>query len=104
MGKGAGSGGGAPRIDQDKTVELTRSKITRLADLEQKAHRPCLLVIAGPAMGRIFRLEKDVTVVGRSGEADVVIVDDGISRRHARIEQRSDGHAVTDLGSTNGVF
>ncbi len=43
-------------------------------------------------------------VIGRSRDADVVLADPNVSRRHAEV--RPDGHGgwqVRDLGSTNGV-
>ena len=34
----------------------------------------------------------------------MVLPDDTVSRKHARIERRIDGYYVTDLFSTNGTF
>ena len=42
-------------------------------------------------------------VLGRSEPADVVIVDPGLSRMHARFEWDDNGIWVEDLGSTNGT-
>jgi ABC-type multidrug transport system ATPase subunit len=42
-------------------------------------------------------------VVGRDG-ADLVLPSPAVSRRHAIIERVGGGHAVRDLGSTNGTF
>nr|WP_284288915.1 FHA domain-containing protein [Angustibacter aerolatus] len=48
------------------------------------------------------------TVIGRGEEADVVLDDPGVSRRHAEIRVTTDGPHLTatlrDLGSTNGTF
>jgi hypothetical protein len=58
--------------------------------------------------GQVYPLVGPVTVVGRGDEADVVLDDPGISRRHAEIRVTTDGPhlvaTVTDLGSTNGTF
>ena len=44
-------------------------------------------------------------VIGRAEDADVVIMDGSVSRRHAEIVIDSDGEVtVTDLGSSNGTF
>jgi len=44
-------------------------------------------------------------VVGRSGEADIMINDDAISRRHARFETMADDTVwIEDLGSKNGTY
>jgi pSer/pThr/pTyr-binding forkhead associated (FHA) protein len=42
-------------------------------------------------------------VVGRSREADIVISDPNISRRHAELRRGDEGWQVVDLGSTNGI-
>src|SRR5450755_1457684 len=49
-------------------------------------------------------LNRKELVVGRSSDLDLVLIEDMVSRRHARF--LVDGTAVTlqDLGSTNGTF
>jgi putative peptide zinc metalloprotease protein len=44
-----------------------------------------------------------VSTVGRGADNDIVIDDDSISRRHARIVRTPDGFRVEDLGSLNGT-
>lgn len=52
----------------------------------------------------VFEISRPVTVIGRGTDADVVLDDSGVSRRHAEIHI-TDGRArVIDLGSTNGTF
>lgn len=43
-------------------------------------------------------------VVGRSREADLVVSDETVSRRHAQIVRTTDGFMLADLGSTNGTW
>ena len=43
-------------------------------------------------------------VIGRSPESDIVLKEDCISRRHARIILQDDTVFVEDLGSSNGVL
>jgi two-component system, cell cycle response regulator len=64
-----------------------------------------LLVISGVAIGRMFKLSKPETIVGRGDDADVLIDDTAISRHHAKL-QLSSGKTfvVEDLGSKNGTF
>lgn len=44
------------------------------------------------------------TIIGRGDQADLLLADDTVSRRHASVRQ--DGHTVVvaDLGSANGTF
>jgi hypothetical protein len=43
-------------------------------------------------------------VIGRSRDAEIVLDDVGISRRHAHLRPHSGGWTIEDLGSTNGVL
>ncbi len=54
--------------------------------------------------GRRRLLDQQVTVIGRSPEADLVVEDPGVSRRHVEIHVRDGRARVVDLGSTNGTF
>jgi hypothetical protein len=42
-------------------------------------------------------------VVGRSREADIVLADPNVSRRHVELRREDSGWQVVDLGSTNGI-
>ena len=54
--------------------------------------------------GQRYLLTGPVTVIGRGSEADIIVDDSGVSRRHLEIRLMQ-GHAIaTDLHSTNGTF
>lgn len=54
--------------------------------------------------GQRYLLTGPVTIIGRGSEADIIVDDSGVSRRHLEI-RLTQGHAIaTDLGSTNGTF
>lgn len=64
-----------------------------------------LRFISGKYQGGEFPLAEGVpVVVGRSSDLDMVLVEEMVSRRHARIELSSGIVRVEDLGSTNGTF
>jgi diguanylate cyclase (GGDEF)-like protein len=66
--------------------------------------RAYLIVLAGSSVGEMFKIAKESTVIGRGTQADIHVVDDGISRRHAEIVHAGDRILIRDLESTNGTF
>jgi two-component system, cell cycle response regulator len=64
----------------------------------------CLLVLAGGAMGEMYKLSRERTIIGRGQKAEVRMVDDGVSREHCEIVLQGEKAVLRDLGSTNGTF
>lgn len=63
-----------------------------------------LHVIEGPDKGKVVRLPKGNSVIGR-GKADLKFNDNDISRNHASIETFSETQIfLRDMASTNGTF
>lgn len=54
--------------------------------------------------GQRYLLTGSVTVIGRGSEADIIVDDPGVSRRHLEIRVTPAGVVASDLGSTNGLF
>jgi predicted Zn finger-like uncharacterized protein len=65
--------------------------------------RVSLAILQGADAGTIYPLEKTVVVIGRS-EADLVLNDTEVSRRHAQIELKGGAVILRDLKSTNGTY
>jgi pSer/pThr/pTyr-binding forkhead associated (FHA) protein len=64
-----------------------------------------LRFISGKYQGGEFPLHWDrEIVIGRSSDLDMVLVEDMVSRRHAKIVTNSSEITIQDLGSTNGTF
>ena len=54
--------------------------------------------------GRLHRIGR-ACVIGRLGSCNVVLGDESVSRKHARIRSGpKGGHTIMDLGSTNGTY
>jgi hypothetical protein len=53
--------------------------------------------------GRRNVLSGSRVVLGRSREADIVLQDPNVSRRHAELRREEGGWQIVDLGSTNGI-
>src|SRR5258707_7703154 len=64
-----------------------------------------LKCIAGKCQGGEFPLKQEKQIViGRWGELDVVLAEDMVSRKHAKISTQGGKIVIEDLGSTNGTF
>jgi len=64
-----------------------------------------LRFISGKYQGGEFpMLPNKEIVVGRSSDLDMVLVEEMVSRKHARIAYENDNVVIEDLGSTNGTF
>src|SRR4029079_6543415 len=71
----------------------------------QEGAQWALRFISGKYQGGEFPLRPNrEIIIGRSSDLDMVLVEDMVSRKHAKIT--TDDHVVTiqDLGSTNGTF
>ena len=64
-----------------------------------------LKFISGKYQGGEFPLRSDKEIlIGRSSELDMVLVEDMVSRKHAKIALQEGKVTISDLGSTNGTF
>ena len=92
----------------DGDVEETRvANLQELQD-ELKARsqrdRAYLIVLTGSNVGEMFRIDQGESVIGRGQGVAVRLIDDGISRKHARILQDGDKVVIEDLQSSNGTY
>jgi two-component system cell cycle response regulator len=89
---------GDPLDDTTRTSQAPGSP----ADVAQ--NDAYLVVMAGSNVGEMYKLEKDPFIIGRGDKADLRLLDDGISRDHARIVKDGGQLALEDMGSTNGTY
>lgn len=97
-------GAGDPDAPAERPeLDATWTAVPRLAS-PSKEHA-FLLVLAGPQLGAIYPLpaSRDL-VIGRRDDVDILLGDDGVSRRHASIRVAGDHAVLRDLGSANGTF
>jgi len=69
----------------------------------RKAGSRIVVVRSESQSGLTFSVS-DVTVVGRSSEADVLLEDPYASEFHFRLASKDQRLVLTDLGSTNGTY
>lgn len=87
---------GAPRLARGGTLEGSDLRLPSGKSI-------ALSVIAGPARGLVYSVQKPRVVLGRA-DADIVINDKEISRWHCSIEIKDDVIRLRDLESTNGTY
>ena len=76
-----------------------------MSSLTGTAKSFALKFISGKYQGGEFPLKVDKQIViGRSSELDMVLVEDMVSRKHAKISVGEGKITIEDLGSTNGTF
>ena len=92
-------------MTEDKTSVHSIAEL--LGNKGKKQHAYLIVISAkSPAVvGKMFKLERAETILGRSLDAQFQVEDDGISRKHAKVMMSAAGDfQVVDLGSTNGTF
>ncbi len=89
--------------DWDDETRVSHGDIPVLARDEEKGRHAYVIVLSGSCVGQVHDL-KAGAVIGRTVEADIVIPDDHISRRHAEIWMENERVFIRDLDSRNGTF
>jgi len=79
--------------------------VPSLLEMTGEPRNAYLTVLQGGTVGRTYRLGPGRLIVGRAADCDVVIDDDGVSRRHGLLVVTTDSEVtIEDLGSTNGTM
>jgi diguanylate cyclase (GGDEF)-like protein len=88
----------------DPLDDTTRTSHTAAAGEDLGKNTAYLVVMAGSNVGEMYKLDRVQLVIGRGDKAGLKLVDDGISRDHARIVREGGQLILEDLGSTNGTY
>jgi len=83
----------------DRTEVLTGQNLRPL--IVKKAR---FTVKNGKDAGKELVIQKAFVTIGTLPGSDLVLTDPTVSRRHAEVEERSDGYVLRDHNSTNGTF
>lgn len=101
---------GPVEVEFEASGEEVSGQLEVEASTRRGAAAPATAVSASPQHpiididGEKWLLTEPVTVIGRGSEADIVVHDSGVSRRHLELRVTPTGVIATDLGSTNGTF
>lgn len=63
-----------------------------------------LVITRGPGAGSTFLVDRPEVRIGRHPEADILLDDVTVSRRHALVTSTADSVVLTDQGSLNGSY
>jgi len=63
-----------------------------------------LTITQGEQAGESAELAGGVVLIGRSDDCQLILEDDYVSTRHARVVAGESGLYIEDLGSTNGTY
>ncbi|MDQ1617310.1 MAG: hypothetical protein QOJ60_3249 [Actinomycetota bacterium] len=96
-----------PRGAGGRQAPATRQSRPAKPAKEAKGKRgvPSMLVVTqGALSGTSIRLADAPVTLGRSQDSTIVLDDDYVSSRHARLFQQDGQWMVEDMGSTNGTY
>lgn len=103
-------GGAVTRLSGDRAVGESPiasgfevSVVDEIGPERASADAAVIRIVSGPASGRQVTVPFGSTFIGRDPEADVVIEDPCVSKRHARVDVGSSIELV-DLNSANGIL
>jgi DNA-binding response OmpR family regulator len=68
-----------------------------------RGESPMVVIKEGANLGQKWPIEKDVFLIGRGENCDVVLPERPISRQHAEIRRQGSQYYLSDLGSKNGT-
>lgn len=105
QGEEAGKDPAALRRQKDERKIHGGNSAKTLDNMQSDRPRYALRFISGKYQGGEFplRMNREI-IIGRSSDLDMVLVEDMVSRKHAKISTTDGEVYIQDLGSTNGTF
>ena len=86
-----------------KATRAATPRAQRPAKADKSSPRK-LVVTDGALAGTSIALTSDAITIGRADDSTVVLTDDFVSTRHARLVPAEGQWLLEDLGSTNGTY
>lgn len=96
--------GRAVRADDEGPQELESPAPPPRRVRRQRGEPRALTITQGTQAGDSATFVDHVILIGRGADCQLVLEDDYVSTRHARVVNGSDSVYVEDLGSTNGTY
>jgi pSer/pThr/pTyr-binding forkhead associated (FHA) protein len=93
-----------PAPDQPEAQELESPAPPPKRTKRPRGEPRVLIVTQGSQTGQSAALADGVIMIGRGADCQIILDDDYVSTRHARVVSGENGVYVEDLGSTNGSY
>src|SRR3954447_15982370 len=92
------------RCRRTKNSSYGRSPRSRHLQQQGSPMQAILVMFRSTGERRSFSVTRDVTVIGRREDCDLIIPLGEVSRKHCRLVKGGDLPKVEDLGSANGTY
>jgi pSer/pThr/pTyr-binding forkhead associated (FHA) protein len=93
-----------PAPDQPEAQELESPPPPPKRTKRPRGDPRVLVVTQGSQTGQSAALADGVIMIGRGADCQIILDDDYVSTRHARVVSGENGVYVEDMGSTNGSY
>jgi hypothetical protein len=90
--------------DQPQPQELETPPPPARRGKRQRGEPRLLMISQGSQAGLSAELAGGMIMIGRGADCQLILDDDYVSTRHARVVAAPNGIYVEDLGSTNGTY
>jgi len=90
--------------DQPEPQELESPPPPPKKSRRQRGDPRVFVITQGAQSGQSAELAAGVIMIGRGADCQLILDDDYVSTRHARVVGGENGIYVEDLGSTNGTY
>ena len=93
-----------PTPDQPEARELESPSPPSRRTRRPRGDPRVLSIVQGQQTGEKAELAPGLVMIGRGADCQLVLDDDYVSTRHARVVAGESGLYIEDLGSTNGTY
>jgi pSer/pThr/pTyr-binding forkhead associated (FHA) protein len=90
--------------DQPRVLELETPPAPPRKAKRQRGQPRVLTISQGNQAGQTADLANGMIMIGRGADCQLILDDDYVSTRHARVVGAPNGIYIEDLGSTNGTY
>ncbi|SDR68109.1 FHA domain-containing protein [Friedmanniella luteola] len=97
-------GKAVPAPDQPEARELESPLPPARRTRRPRGEPRVLSIVQGQQTGEAAELVPGLVMIGRGADCQLILDDDYVSTRHARVVAGESGLYIEDLGSTNGTY